>query len=55
VQELLRHANSKATLDLYAQAVTQAKREAQSKIVRLLRPATLELASSLTCSEGLRP
>jgi integrase len=37
VQELLRHANSKVTLDLHAQAVTQAKRTAQSKIVSLLR------------------
>ena len=54
VQELLRHANSKVTLDLYAQAVTQAKREAQSKIVNLLRPTPLELATSMTGSEGLR-
>jgi integrase len=54
VQELLRHANSKVTLDLYAQAVTQAKRTAQSKIVNLLRPPTPELATSMTDSEGLR-
>ena len=52
VQELLRHANSKVTLDLYAQAVTQAKRKAQSKIVNLLRPTPPELATSLTGSEG---
>ncbi len=37
------------------QAVTQAKREAQSKIVKLLRSTTPELATSLTGSEGLRP
>jgi integrase len=54
VQELLRHANSKVTLDLYAQAVTQAKRDAQSKIVRLLGSGTPELATSFTGSEGLR-
>jgi len=36
VQESLRHANSKVTLDLCAQAVTPAKRKAQSKIVQML-------------------
>ena len=35
-QELLRHANSRATFDLYAQAGMQEKREAQCKLVRLL-------------------
>ena len=29
VQELMRHANSKITLDIYAQAITSAKLEAQ--------------------------
>jgi integrase len=38
VQELLRHANSRITLDTYTQAVTPAKREAQSKVVRMIRP-----------------
>ena len=38
VQELLRHANSRITLDLYAQAGMQEKRQAQSKLVeRVLR------------------
>ena len=36
VQELLRHANSSITLNLYAQAVTDTKRIAQSKIARLV-------------------
>lgn len=54
VQELLRHANSKVTLDLYAQAVTQAKRDAQSKIVKLLRSTTPELHIPVAGSEGLR-
>lgn len=36
VQELLRHANSRVTLDLYSQAGMQEKREAQSKLVRLV-------------------
>jgi integrase len=54
VQELLRHANSKVTLDLYAQAVTQAKRDAQSKIVKLLRSTTPELHIPVPGSAGLR-
>src|SRR5437868_4220677 len=36
VQELLRHANSRITLDVYSQAVSAEKREAQSKVVRLV-------------------
>lgn len=35
VQELLRHANSRITLDLYAQAGMAGKREAQRKVVEL--------------------
>jgi integrase len=36
VQELLRHANSKITLDVYTQAVNSHKRAAQSKVVRMM-------------------
>lgn len=36
VQELLRYANSSVTLNLYAQAVTDIKRNAQSKVARLV-------------------
>ena len=36
VQELLRHANSLVTMNLYAQAITQNKRDAQSMIVSML-------------------
>ncbi|HUZ05620.1 MAG TPA: site-specific integrase, partial [Acidobacteriaceae bacterium] len=36
VQELLRHANSLVTMNLYAQAITQTKREAQSRVMALL-------------------
>jgi integrase len=36
VQELMRHANSSVTLNLYAQAVTEIKRNAQSKVARLV-------------------
>jgi integrase len=37
VQELLRHGSAKVTLDVYAQAVTPAKRKAQGKVVAMLR------------------
>jgi site-specific recombinase XerD len=36
VQELLRHANSRITLDVYTQAVNSNKRAAQSKVVRMM-------------------
>jgi integrase len=36
VQELMRHANSSVTLNLYAQAVTDIKRNAQIKVARLV-------------------
>jgi len=37
VQELLRHGSAKVTIDVYAQAVTQAKRTAQGRVVSSLR------------------
>jgi site-specific recombinase XerD len=36
VQELLRHANSRITLDVYTQAVTSNERAAQSKVVKMM-------------------
>ena len=36
VQELLRHANSSVTMNIYAQAVTDIKRNAQSRVARLV-------------------
>jgi len=38
IQELLRHANLKVTMDTYVQAVRTEKRKAQSKIVEMLLP-----------------
>ena len=38
IQELLRHANYKVTGDVSAQAMTKAKREAQSRVVRMILP-----------------
>jgi integrase len=35
VQELLRHANSKTTMDTYRQALSPAKGTAQSRVVRM--------------------
>jgi site-specific recombinase XerD len=37
-QELLRHANSRVTLDLYSQAVSSQKREASARVVEMLMP-----------------
>ena len=39
VQELMRHAGSRLTLDVYAQALTPAKRAAHLKLVGLIQPA----------------
>jgi hypothetical protein len=38
IQELLRHPNLRVTMDTDVQAVSDEKREAQSKVVRLLLP-----------------
>jgi integrase len=40
VQELLRHATVKMTLEVYAQAVTPAKRKAQSNVAGMLKAGT---------------
>jgi hypothetical protein len=38
VQELLRHANSRITLDVYTQATTTNKHAAQSRVVKMIVP-----------------
>jgi integrase len=38
-QELMRHANASTTMDIYVQAITQAKREAQGRVVNLIQGA----------------
>jgi len=38
VQELMRHANCRCTLEIYSQARTQAKREAQHRVVEMIVP-----------------
>ena len=37
VQELLRHSSSRIMMDVYAQAMTPAKRAAQQKVVEMVR------------------
>lgn len=39
IQKLLRHANYRATADVYTQAMTPAKRRAEAKVVRMILPA----------------
>jgi integrase len=43
VQELLRHANSKITMDIYTQALSPAKRQAQSRVARMILPKHVQL------------
>jgi integrase len=38
VHELMRHANCRCTLEIYSQAPTQAKREAQHRVVEMILP-----------------
>jgi len=46
VQESLRHANSRITLDTYTQAVTSAKRQAQTKVVSMILPKRIQTAEA---------
>lgn len=46
VQELLRHGSSKVTLDVYSQAQMPAKREAQRKVVEMMRAEPLTALSA---------
>ncbi len=51
VQELMRHASSRVTLDLYAQAITPSKRAAHLKLVELIQPGEKTQSVPL-CSHG---
>jgi integrase len=53
VQELLRHANSRITLDVYTQAINSHKRAAQSKVVKMIVP-NLGGTSQVKCPEIAR-
>ena len=53
VQELLRHASARITLDVYSQALSPQKRAAQSKVVNMIRATNhTECTFSVPCSEG---
>jgi integrase len=54
VQELMRHSNYWVTMNLYAQAITQNKREAQSRVVNmLLGEKTVETRGSKSLLEHI--
>ena len=42
VQELMRHANCRCTLEIYSQARLQAKRDAQHRVVEMIIPRERE-------------
>jgi integrase len=52
VQELLRHANSRITLDVYTQAVSSNKRAAQSKVVKMMVPNLGEMEDEKLSQNG---
>lgn len=47
VQDSLRHANARITMELYAQALTPDKRKAQSKVIRMILPKANQLEQRL--------
>lgn len=46
-QELLRHADVRTTINVYTQALSDDKRRAQSKVVRMVLPETRERSRSV--------
>jgi len=46
VQELMRHANCRCTLEIYSQARIQAKRDAQHRMVQMIMPSEREANDS---------
>ncbi|MEZ2345780.1 tyrosine-type recombinase/integrase [Terriglobus sp. RCC_193] len=53
VHELLRHANSKITLDVHTQAVNSHKRAAQSKVVQMMVPSVGQKAGEMDPQKAL--
>ena len=51
MQELMRHVNVSVTMDRYVQAVTPAKRKAQSAVAGLLEPNGAESESATSASD----
>jgi len=57
VQESLRHADSKVTLDTYTQGLMPVKREAQRKVIQMIVPirshaSETAAASAFDCNVG---
>jgi len=50
VQDSLRHANSRITMEMYAQALTQDKRTAQTKVVQMMLPKSNERGKRLAAT-----
>jgi integrase len=53
-QELLRYADIQTTLNVYTQAVSEAKRDANSKVVRMVLPNVISSGKSSERSGDLR-
>jgi integrase len=52
-QELLRHANSRTTLDIYTRAVSQQKRDANTKLVEMLLPMGMKKLQHPSAPSGV--
>ena len=52
VQELLRHATSRITLDVYTQALSTNKRAAQSRVVKMMVPNLGEMKEEKHSQNG---
>ena len=52
VQELLRHANSRITLDIYTQAMTPAKGQAQGKVLQMILPDSKQTVQRENTEKG---
>ena len=53
VQELMRHASSRFTLDMYSQAKVMAKRQAQHRVVQMILPEE-EVEPRICCTESAK-
>ncbi len=53
-QELLRRANVRTTLDIYARAVSQQRRDANAKVVEMMLPGARKCFSTLDGCGGSR-
>jgi hypothetical protein len=55
VQELMRHASSRFTLDVYPQARKGAKRHAQQRVVQMIFPENFDDPVPAICGGDARP